>query len=132
MNKNAWFFIIVGIIVVIEGFLFLQYGPGINSILSYIKKPSPHTSGIILFEQKGCDQCDKVDSFISNNKIESKVTFTRLDISNNDAKNILADKSQVCGLNPSEVGVPFLWDGKNCILGYVDVIKFFGQKISSK
>jgi hypothetical protein len=129
-RNSKSFFIIVGIIVVVEAFLFLYYGGGVNSIRSYFNARTRPTSGIILFEEKNCSPCDKVDNFITSNKIENKITFTRMDISDNNVRNILADKSQICGLNPSQVGTPFLWDGKRCILGYVDVIRFFQQETS--
>ena len=56
-------------------------------------------------------------------------SYAGQDIADNNVHNILLDKSQICGLDSSKIGTPFLWDGKNCILGYVDVIKFFQQEI---
>ncbi|OGZ72810.1 MAG: hypothetical protein A2908_00320 [Candidatus Staskawiczbacteria bacterium RIFCSPLOWO2_01_FULL_38_12b] len=96
-------------------------------------KKTPQVSGIILFEGNNCSYCDKVDDFIKSNAIESKVPFTRLEVFDNSFNaNLLADKAQVCGLDSSHIGVPFLWDGTTCVVGYVDVITFFREKITKK
>jgi hypothetical protein len=74
-----------------------------------------------------------VDNFIKKNKIEDSLAFTRLEVSYDNANaNILADKAQTCGLDVSKIGVPFLWDGKTCILGDVDIISFFKEKMAKK
>ncbi len=140
--KENILFVAIGILVFLAVFLLLfsllkvpQFydDKAFSDILSYFHVYNPKITGILLFYDDNCDQCAKVDTFIKNNNIESKVEFTRLDISNNETnKNILADKFQICGINPQDYGVPFLWDGKNCFLGYVDVIKFFQTKISKK
>lgn len=111
----------------------LFWGGGIATISSYFHKQDTSIQGIILFESANCQQCAKVEGFITANKIESKVAFTRLEVVNNDANyDILSDKAQICGLNTSQIGVPFLWSDGNCVIGYVDVIKFFQTKTSVK
>ena len=71
--------------------------------------------------------------FLTANKVPEKIAFTRLEVLNNNTNvNILEDKAQICGLNPTDVGVPFLWDGSRCILGYIDVIQFFKDKLLKK
>jgi len=127
------FFAVIGCLLVAEALLFLFYGGGIQKIGSYFtKNPAPIT-GIILFEGDNCANCTKVEDFIKANNIDSKVAFTRLEVLNHPANaNVLSDKAQTCGLDPAQIGVPFLWDGKRCILGYVDVIKFFSQKSVKK
>jgi glutaredoxin len=89
--------------------------------------------GVILFYGTGCDHCITVDDYIKKNSVESKVSFIRLEVfSNADNATILADKAQQCGLDFQKIGVPFLWDGQHCFIGYVDVIKFFQNKIRQK
>jgi len=132
-KKNLLFLIVVGILIILEAFLFLLYGGGVSNIASYFKKSNPNVTGILLFYGNNCLHCVNVDNFIKNNKVEDKVKFTKLEVFNNvKNSNILADKAQICGINPQQIGVPFLWDGKNCIIGDVDVIKFFQQKITKK
>lgn len=134
-KKNSLFFTVAGIVIPLEVLLFLFYGGGLTMINeAWRKLPNNYSpSGIILFEGDNCSQCEKVDKFIIDNKVEDKVSFTRLEVFNNmHNADILADKSQTCGLDPSQIGVPFLWDGSNCIIGYVDVISFFKKEIEKK
>ncbi len=129
-RKNVIFFSVVGCFVIAEALLFLFYGNGLTQIKSYFVKQNPVPNGILLFEGEKCLSCTKVETFIKNNAVESKVAFTRLEVFGNEFNaDMLADKAQTCGLDPAQIGVPFLWDGKNCVLGYLDVIKFFQQKI---
>ena|SRR3989338_2912559 len=130
LKKNVLFFAVVGIILLIEGFLFLAYSNSFSEIVSYFKKPVPLVPGTILFYGENCRHCTTVDNFIKNNKLEDKVPFTRLEVFHNEINaDILADRAQICGLDETQIGVPFLWDGEHCIIGYVDVINFFRAKI---
>ena len=128
-KKNLPFTAVI-IFILLAVFLSISYNNGaLTNILSYFHIYNPNITGIILFYDDNCQQCAKVDDFIKNNDIEKKVEFIRLDIFNNDTnKNILADKFKICGINPQNYGVPFLWDGQACVLGYIDVIKFFQDK----
>ncbi|OGZ67958.1 MAG: hypothetical protein A3D44_01570 [Candidatus Staskawiczbacteria bacterium RIFCSPHIGHO2_02_FULL_42_22] len=132
LQKNRLFFLVIAALVFLEGVLFFAYGDVPGTVASYFKTSDTSISGIILFKEAGCAPCAKVDDFIKNSNIEQIFAFTTLEISGS-SKNvtILADKAQICGLNPSDVGVPFLWDGQHCVLGYVDVIHFFEEKIKS-
>ena len=133
MRKNILLMVIVGVLVILEILVFLFFGGGIKTIASYFVKDNPLIGGIILFENAGCKQCVKVDNFITSNKVKDKVVFTRLEVFPDDANyDLLSDRAQFCGLDNSQIGVPFLWDGKNWIIGYVDVIAFFQEKIAKK
>ena len=67
-----------------------------------------------------------------HHNIEEKVEFTRLEVLKSaDNQNILAQVVGKCKLNPKEVGVPFLWDGQNCLIGDTDIINFFSKYITS-
>lgn len=124
--------VVLLVLILLKGFQLYNNG-GFTKIVSYFHKEETPINGIILFYGNRCSHCAKVDNFIKNNRIEDKVMFTRLEVFDNVANsNVLADKSQICGLNPRQIGVPFLWDGEHCIIGYVDVIKFFQEKISLK
>ena len=126
LKKKRVLFIAIMVIVMILGVFVL-------SEMWFGEKKNPIPAGIILFEGDDCPQCGRVDKYITDNKIEEKVIFTRLEVFNNDTNiNLLEDKAQTCGLDPAHIGVPFLWDGEHCILGYIDVIEFFRQKILKK
>jgi glutaredoxin-related protein len=131
-KKNRPFVFFVGSVLLLEVALVMLQGGGFNWMRGFLHTTTVKTPpGILLFESDQCSSCAKVEDFIKNNKVEGKVQFTRLDILNSTANmNILSDKAQICGLAPSELGVPFLWDGAHCILGYIDVIQFFRTEIA--
>jgi len=130
-GKKKLFFI--GIAVFFLALFSLSYREIASTIASYFEESNQNISGIILFYGDGCNQCATVDDFVKKNNVEEKVLFTRLEVFDDSANaNVLADRAQICGLSVQDYGVPFLWDGQNCIIGYVDVIKFFQEKIAKK
>jgi hypothetical protein len=123
MDKTI-IFIIIGVVVIAGLFWLWQSG-----VFSGPAKPVPIPEGIILFYGDGCPHCENVDDFVSQNKIEDKVSFTRLEVwYNKDNQNILAQVVQKCGTQTDQVGIPFLWDSEKCYIGQDDVINFFKQK----
>lgn len=125
---------VIGVLILLEAFLFAFYGNiSLSTITSYFHKENPSVSGMILFYGTNCSHCTNVQNFITSNNIQNKLKFTQLEVFNNPTNtNILADRSQICGLNPQEIGVPFFWDGKHCILGDKDIISFFKKEIAQK
>jgi len=89
-------------------------------------------SGIILFYGEGCPHCANVDKYIETNKVKEKIAFDSKEVFLNqeNAREMVA-KAKACGLTTDSVGVPFLWDGTNCIVGDVDIINFFKTKTES-
>jgi hypothetical protein len=127
MNRNL-LLAISGLVLIVLFFLTITpYGQGIMSnILFYLSKPISTPAGIILFYGDGCSHCKIVDDFISQNKIEEKVKFVRLEVFNNkDNANVLLQKATDCKIDQNNIGVPFLWDGKNCLVGDQAIINFF-------
>ena len=124
MDKTI-IFIIIGVIVL--GVMFWAWQSGFFSGTGI--EPLSIPEGIILFYGEGCPHCKTVDDFISENNIEGKVSFSRLEVwYNKDNQNILTQVIQKCGISANQVGVPFLYDGEKCLMGDVDVIDFFKEK----
>jgi len=44
----------------------------------------------------------------------------------------LEAKAKICELPTDSIGVPFLWDGKDCLIGDQDIINFFKQKTNGQ
>ena len=122
MNKNLLLTIVV-VLLAVSGILFLAY---ITASKNNVFLPQ----GIVLFYGQGCSHCKNVDDFISQNKIEDKFKFTRLEVwYNKNNQNILAQAAQKCGIQTGQVGVPFLYDGGGKgYVGDVDTINFFKQQ----
>lgn len=85
-------------------------------------------SDIIYFYWDTCPFCKVVDKYILENNIEQKVKFTKLETSKNSTnKQIQSQRAVACGLQENNLGVPFVWDGKNCHTGQNNVINFFSK-----
>jgi len=90
-------------------------------------------SQIVLFYGDGCPHCAIVEEYIKENKIQDKISFTQKEVYYNqgNAKE-LEEKAKICGLPTDSIGVPFLWDGEDCLIGDQDIINFFKQKINGQ
>lgn len=88
------------------------------------------TSKMILFFGDTCPHCKDVDEFITANKTRERLDFQELEVYNN-AKNarLLTATAKTCGLNTTDgIGVPFFFDGENCLLGSEPIIDFLKTK----
>lgn len=84
-------------------------------------------TGMILFYGDTCPHCQKVSDYIKTNNIKAKFKFQELEVYNNKANaGLMAKKAAGCGIKSDQgLGVPFFWDGKNCLVGDQDIINFF-------
>ena len=87
------------------------------------------SSGLILFYSNSCPHCQNVEKYMGDNKIPDKLSISQKEISDKAAASLLLEKAKVCGLNMDSVGVPFLWNGSQCLVGDEDIINFFKSKI---
>jgi len=122
MNKKILLPTILFASVLVFSFLVLLKNQPINQ--------QSEQSQIILFYGIGCPHCAKVEEFIKENQIEKTISFVKKEIYFNrqNAKE-LEEKAKICEIPENEVGVPFLWDGEKCLIGDVDIISFFKEKI---
>ena len=87
---------------------------------------------IILFYGEGCPHCEVVDKYISENKVEEKVSFIRKEVYyNKENQKELIEKAKICGIAVDNIGVPFLWDSEKCLIGDQDIISFFKLKTNN-
>lgn len=76
-----------------------------------------------------CPHCEKVLDFLDENDIYNKVDFTKKEVYRNKANSAeLTEAAQKCGMNPANIGVPFVFSEGKCYIGDADVIKLFSQK----
>lgn len=85
---------------------------------------------MILFFGDTCPHCKNVEAYINENGIKDKLNFQELEVYNNKANaRLLGEKAKQCGLDISNgIGVPFFFDGQNCIEGEDNIIDFFKTK----
>lgn len=120
--------IIIIIIILVAAIFFVWY----NSAAKV--QPTLMPQGIVLFYGDTCPHCKNVEDFVSQNKIEDKVKFTRLEVFRNQSNSLLlANTAQSCKIDISQgAPVPLLWDGNKCYVGEVDVINFFKNAANIK
>ena len=114
-KKNKYIpLIILSLVVAIIGFLI-------------INTKKMNDSGMILFYGNTCPHCKKVNDYISANNVKAKFKIQELEVYNNQANaRLMAQKASDCGMDTSQgLGVPFFFDGKNCLVGDQDIINFF-------
>lgn len=88
---------------------------------------------IIFFYGDGCPHCAIVEEYIKENKVNEKVAFSTKEVYyNRDNSKELEEKAKICGMPTDSIGVPFLWDGEKCLVGDVDIVEFFKQKINTQ
>lgn len=120
---------ILFIAVLIFSFFALSQEKNKNQTNETTAAENRSASQIILFYGDGCPHCAIVDGYISENKIQNKLSFAQKEVYYDQSNaNELRDKAKICGLQTDSIGVPFLWDGENCLIGDQDIIKFFKQK----
>jgi glutaredoxin len=104
-------------------------------VFAKTKKPDnpPVNNQIILFYGQECPHCQKLDEWLTANKIADKVKFDKKEVYHNQNNaQILASKAEKCGYNTNSIGVPFLSDGDMCYSGGEEIQKFFENKINVK
>ena len=90
-------------------------------------------SQIILFYGDGCPHCAIVEKYLKENNIRDKISFVQKEVYHDQANaKELEAKAKICGLPANSIGVPFLWDGKKCLIGDRVVINFFKEKIDEQ
>lgn len=82
---------------------------------------------VILFYGDTCPHCQNVEEYLVTNPTKTK--YRHLEVYQNKQNAILmANKAKSCGLNTKTVGVPFLFDGENCLVGDENIINWFSQQ----
>lgn len=116
MSNKILGYVIIGIVAIFA--IFLIFRPH-----SIVQTPSPE--GILLFTRYDCPHCKDVEEYITNNKIADKIKFTSLEIHDQNNANLFIEKATGCGIPENAMGVPMVWDGKNCFSGSDDIVNFF-------
>ena len=96
------------------------------------KKPTEEASAMILFYGETCSYCKIVEQYINDNNVRTKLKFQELEVYNNKANAaLMAEKAKTCGIEATRgLGVPFFFDGKNCLRGDVEITNFFKTKLT--
>jgi len=103
---------------------------GLIWALGQSTKKSNSENTPILFYGETCSHCKIVDQYLADNNVRARIKFQELEVFNNKANAaLLAKKAKSCGLDTTQgLGVPFLFDGQNCLSGSEEIINFFKTK----
>jgi len=136
MNKKVLIPTILFAVVLIFSFAVLSKNKTDNQPANQItngKSQETWQNQIILFYGDGCPHCAIVEEYIKDNKVKEKIYFVEKEVYYNRGNaDELAEKAKKCGLSADSIGVPFLWNGSNCVIGDQSIIEFFEQKINEK
>ncbi len=81
----------------------------------------------ILFYGDVCPHCKNVEDYLEKNP--SNIKYRHLEVYRNKQNaSLMNSKAKACGLESDSIGVPFLFDGKNCLIGDQDIINWFKQQ----
>jgi len=123
-------FIYVGLLILAVIVIFLLSKASNNKGSSENNFRTNPSAEIIFFYGDGCPHCAVVEKYIKDNGVDQKIGFQTKEVYYNKSNaEELSKKAQACGINPNEIGVPFLWDGSKCLIGDQDIIDFFKTKI---
>lgn len=124
-NKNIYIGIAVTILAV-AGLIFWGLRQPVNAPSTNM--PTPGTE-VILFYGKECPHCKDVEKFLANNNIPEKIKFESVEVWHNAANaDLMKQKAGECKIDPSGMGVPFLWARGKCYVGTPEVESFFKQE----
>lgn len=86
-------------------------------------------NSIVYFYGEECPHCKDVLAYLDKNDIYSKVNFVKKEVWHSKSNGEELRKAALkCGMNPANIGVPFLFSDGKCYMGGPDVIKFFAEK----
>lgn len=79
---------------------------------------------LILYYGEGCPHCAIVESYLKSNPPKFNIEKKEVYYNKNNQNDLMA-KAKICGMPLNQIGVPFLWNGRECILGDQPIINYF-------
>jgi len=73
---------------------------------------------LAIYIADGCHFCAQVEDYVKTNRLEEKlpIVFKEVSKSQNNAGE-LVQRAEKCGLDTNRLGVPILYDGRDCYQG---------------
>ncbi len=103
-----------------------------NGVRSDDDYGDPNAS-VVYYYGRECPHCEEVAEFLGDNDIYSKVDFAKKEVwHNKDNGKELMEAAQKCGIDPNDIGVPFLFADGKCFIGGPDVTNYFKEKAGIK
>ncbi len=85
---------------------------------------------IYIYTSEQCAYCSTVENAVKKGQVDRKlpVVFREISRDEQNALEMLA-VTQKCGLNIAKVGVPFLYDGLNCLEGTEKIMRYIDERM---
>lgn len=120
---------ILSVIILVLGYII--FGSSQNKKQNQIKLPLKNE--IVFYYGATCPHCKDVEEWMNKNKIEEKIKIEKKEVwSNQDNAAEMTKVAEVCNLDTSSIGVPFLWADGKCYIGTQEVIKILSEKAKIK
>ena len=85
---------------------------------------------ILIFGQPNCPHCQTVKKHLDDNSLFEKIPIAYLDLSQNQAySDLLLEKANICGLDTTNIGVPFYFYQDSCLQGDEPIIQALSQML---
>ncbi len=83
---------------------------------------------LILFYGQECPHCAELEKIMDKQQIKDKVDIEEKEVYHNpDNLSEIFKVASSCGISEDSVGVPLLWDGKNCYVGNEEILNFLNK-----
>jgi glutaredoxin len=134
-KKIVWTTVIISIVIVILGYILVDSAnkKNITKATSDLSVTLPAKDKIVFYYGITCPHCKDVEEWMEKNKIEEKIKVEKKEVyenkKNSDELSLVAKS---CNLDPTAIGVPFLWADGKCYIGTPDVERVLGDKLNSK
>ena len=131
-NKKKFGVILIVAAVLIIGLVGWKRdkSPNVLAPSSAIAQGADPQADIVYYFGQECTRCNNIEKFIAANKVADKISFTRKEVWHDAASNAdMQEKARECLLDPTKVGVPFLWARGKCYEGEVEVQNFLKKEV---
>lgn len=92
--------------------------------------PENSKISLILYYGEGCPHCAIVENYLKSNPPKFNIEKKEVYYNKNNQNDLMA-KAKICGMPLNQIGVPFLWNGEECILGDEPIINYFKNLTNS-
>jgi len=134
-KKIVWTTVIISIVIVILGYILVDSAnkKNITKATSDLSVSLPAKDKIIFYYGITCPHCKEVEEWMKKNKVEEKIKVEKKEVwYNKENAAELQEVAKFCSLDPTSIGVPFLWADEKCYIGTPDVEKVLAEKLKSK
>ncbi len=125
--------VILGIIAFLLGITFAVYrlsGVSTGVTPAVVKASKLDKKAFIYFHGLTCPHCKELNKFLEEKGLTpEKLKYQKLEVFYNEENSALMNEAaKVCGIESSNVGVPFVYDNGKCVMGTPDAEALFLEK----